>query len=111
MLSELEYGSLRDLLDFAEKKRELPFSLIWKILIDMAKGLEYIHDKGFAHRDLHPGNLLFSVYPDFVVKVLARFFFPRVLFRAFVFSTFVFFLALNCRRFVVFGVSREGSYR
>mgnify|MGYP001034320456 CR=1 FL=1 len=36
----------------------LPEQLVIQLMINVLSGLEYIHQKGFAHRDLKPDNLL-----------------------------------------------------
>ena len=50
-----QFGSLRDLIRqrvfISEKVRT-------KILLDVAKGIEYIHNHGILHRDINPSNVL-----------------------------------------------------
>jgi serine/threonine protein kinase len=43
------------------KHREL---MVKVLMCDMLLGLEYMHAKGFMHRDIKPGNFLIVSYPD-----------------------------------------------
>ncbi len=54
---------------------KLAFSEAQHILEEMAKGLAYAHDKGYIHRDIKPGNILFrddgsAVITDFGIAKL-----------------------------------------
>lgn len=33
-----------------------------KVVIDLVKCLDYIHEQGFAHRDIRPENILFDIH-------------------------------------------------
>jgi serine/threonine protein kinase len=44
--------------DLATRLGNLPEPLVARILLDVVKGLSYIHAKGFTHRDLKPDNLM-----------------------------------------------------
>ncbi len=62
----LSGGSLRDILT----KGKLSYSHIIFILEELASGLSYAHKKGYIHRDIKPGNILFR---DNGVAVLSDF--------------------------------------
>lgn len=56
MLIELLEGG--DLYDFLQRSPDL--SQILDVFVQICTGLEYIHDQGLVHRDIKPGNVLFS---------------------------------------------------
>lgn len=56
MLIELLEGG--DLYDFLQRSPDLP--QILDVFGQICRGLEYIHDQGLVHRDIKPGNILFS---------------------------------------------------
>ena len=62
----LSGGSLREILT----KGKLSYSHIVFILEELASGLSYAHKKGYIHRDIKPGNILFR---DNGVAVLSDF--------------------------------------
>jgi len=49
------------------KMARLSTEEIVRIVSDIAKGLSYAHKKGFVHRDVKPGNLLFRANGDCVL--------------------------------------------
>ncbi|VTU00202.1 serine threonine protein kinase : Putative serine/threonine protein kinase OS=Gemmata sp. Wa1-1 PE=3 SV=1: Pkinase: WD40: WD40: WD40: WD40: WD40: WD40 [Gemmataceae bacterium] len=72
----LEYIEGRSLADRLAAAGPLPVGLACAYVVQAAAGLKHAHDKGLAHRDIKPGNVL--VDRDGVVKILdmglARFF-------------------------------------
>eukprot|EP01104_Vermistella_antarctica_P010102 TRINITY_DN2668_c0_g1_i2.p1 TRINITY_DN2668_c0_g1~~TRINITY_DN2668_c0_g1_i2.p1 ORF type:complete len:635 (+),score=49.56 TRINITY_DN2668_c0_g1_i2:153-2057(+) len=52
----VERGSLHDVLH--RKKTALPWESKFRIATDITAGMCYIHEQGFVHRDLKPGNVL-----------------------------------------------------
>lgn len=55
-----EEGSLDGFLDQVGRKARLDDFRIWKIMLEMARGLKHIHDSGFIHLDLKPANVLIT---------------------------------------------------
>ncbi|RHZ44900.1 hypothetical protein Glove_707g76 [Diversispora epigaea] len=57
VLRYMKNGNLRD---FLNQNKSLPWiERLW-LLNSFIRGLKVIHDKGFIHRDLHPGNLMIT---------------------------------------------------
>src|SRR3974390_680854 len=66
----VEEGALvMELVEGESPKGPLPFDEVWKIMAQVAAGLEYAHDRRVVHRDLKPSNL--KVTPDGRGKILA----------------------------------------
>ena len=55
-----EEGSLDSFLDQVGRKARLDDFRIWKILLEISRGLKHIHDSGFIHLDLKPANVLIT---------------------------------------------------
>ncbi|KAI1824310.1 hypothetical protein F4861DRAFT_272828 [Xylaria intraflava] len=53
-----EEGNLNQFLNEVGAKGRLDDFRVWKIMLEMAEGLKYIHSAGFVHRDLKPSNVL-----------------------------------------------------
>ena len=67
----LSDGTLKDKL----AQGKLPYAVALKILEDTAAGLAYAHAKGYIHRDIKPGNILFredgtAIITDFGIAKL-----------------------------------------
>lgn len=62
----------RDLRDQVEEWRAMPparrFALARDVLLQLARALEYIHDRGWVHRDITPSNIM--LLPDGQVKLM-----------------------------------------
>ena len=55
-----EEGSLDSFLDQVGRTARLDDFRIWKILLELSRGLKHIHDSGFIHLDLKPANVLIT---------------------------------------------------
>ena len=55
-----EEGSLDSFLDQVGRTARLDDFRIWKILLEISRGLKHIHDSGFIHLDLKPANVLIT---------------------------------------------------
>lgn len=64
----MEMGSLKDYLYRKDsRKRVLDWPLKKKIVLDVSRGLKFLHDQNMIHRDLKPANVLLD--SGFVAKV------------------------------------------
>ncbi|KAI3327642.1 kinase-like domain-containing protein [Xylariaceae sp. AK1471] len=59
----MEYCPLGDLQRFLIEHTRLPESDTREIICQVVEGLQFMHDEGFAHRDLKPGNILIKSHP------------------------------------------------
>lgn len=48
------------LTDYKTKKEKIPEEKIAQYFYDIVQGLQYLHEKGIAHRDIKPDNILIS---------------------------------------------------
>ncbi len=72
IVMELCDGSLQDFLDQNKGKQILEKDIVY-IFRQICGALEYIHEKGFVHRDLNPGNILFKKEGDRMVWKISDF--------------------------------------
>jgi serine/threonine protein kinase len=49
------------------REKLLPEKEVWRIFWDMARSIQHVHEKGFIHLDISPGN--FFVTKDRTVKL------------------------------------------
>lgn len=49
--------------ELLRKRKKLDFTLGWNIISNLTIGLNALHDAGYLHRDLHPGNILIRTTP------------------------------------------------
>ena len=61
LVMELMYISLTGLIERREKERkDIPFHFKISILVDACQGLQFLHSKSIAHRDLSSNNILLT---------------------------------------------------
>ncbi|CAI2352617.1 unnamed protein product [Caenorhabditis sp. 36 PRJEB53466] len=66
MIFEYCIGSVQQLLDLEPEKR-FPVGEAHAIFVELCRGLQYLHSKRIAHKDIKPGNLLVSI--EFTIKI------------------------------------------
>jgi CHASE2 domain-containing sensor protein/predicted Ser/Thr protein kinase len=64
----MEYLSGYTLESFIQKKKELNYRIVAKIVMQVCAALNYAHQKGIVHRDIKPANIM--LLEDFAVKVM-----------------------------------------
>jgi serine/threonine-protein kinase len=64
----MEYLSGYTLESFIQKKKELNYRIVAKIVLQVCAALNYAHQKGIVHRDIKPANIM--LLEDFAVKVM-----------------------------------------
>ncbi|KAI0505472.1 kinase-like protein [Xylaria bambusicola] len=66
----MEYFSLGDLKRFMDAQPRFSEEATQQIVRQLLKGIRFMHDNNFAHRDLKPGNILVAANsPRWVVKI------------------------------------------
>ncbi|VAX22329.1 Serine/threonine protein kinase [hydrothermal vent metagenome] len=54
----MEFVEGRDLADILRKEKKMPFKRAANLIIQIAEGLAFAHERGIIHRDIKPGNIL-----------------------------------------------------
>jgi len=54
----MEFVEGRDLADILRKEKKVPFKRAANLIIQIAEGLAFAHERGIIHRDIKPGNIL-----------------------------------------------------
>jgi len=62
----IEGGSLTDFIN--SYNGNMPIGQLWPIMLQLILGLKYIHDRGYAHRDIKPDNILIT--NDLTIKYI-----------------------------------------
>ncbi len=62
----MEFCDSGDLIDYFRTRRvvHLPVSEKLKLMLDIAKGVDYLHCENVIHRDIKPGNIILSGSPS-----------------------------------------------
>ena len=56
-----ENGSLEDMIN-SKDKRLLNWTFLLTLLLDISRGMRYIHSCGIIHRDIKPANIMVGYY-------------------------------------------------
>jgi len=54
----MEFVEGRDLADILREEKKIPFKRAANLIIQIAEGLAFAHERGIIHRDIKPGNIL-----------------------------------------------------
>jgi calcium-dependent protein kinase len=60
----MEYLPYKDLSFLISRKENIPESLLKEIGYSLLNTIEYMHQRGVAHRDIKPDNILIDVEND-----------------------------------------------
>lgn len=53
----LEYCDM-SLADYSKLNNDIPEELLWNVLCDICKALDFLHKRNFLHLDVKPGNVM-----------------------------------------------------